>query len=448
MTKLKTLPSISPPSPSLQTSSYLWPQAAPWPDFPSSPGVYWFKDGAGTILYLGKAKNLQARLLSYLRWHAGGKTQILLGHVKSVTVKPVDSEFTALLLEAKLINTLKPKYNVTLKDDKSPLYIVFTSEPYPRVLPLRKAQIKNLKFKIENCYGPFPSGYQVKNLLNTLRPIFPFCNLGYKPIGRWPKTPPRPCFYSHLHLCPGACTGLISPPDYRRQLQPLKLLLSGRPQSSLRRLTHFMLQAAVSRQFELAARFRDQIAKLNHLHQIHSDPPDWVNPQALASHPGLRQLHKLLKPYFTSPLPPLQRIEAYDISHLSGLNATASMVVLIQGTKATDQYRRFRITTKHTPDDPFMLQEALTRRLNHPEWDLPDLFLIDGGQLQLSAATAVIGTKIPTLALAKRQEIIFTPKGQLKLAHDSPALHLLQALRDEAHRFARAYHLKLRDTIS
>jgi excinuclease ABC subunit C len=354
---------------------------------PSSSGVYWFKDGTGSVLYVGKAKNLNRRLRSY-RQTVNSKTRVLIAKIQTVNWLTTESELAALLLEAAYINAFQPPYNVRLKDDRSPIYIAITKEPIPRVLAVRKTQIISHKpDAISQFFGPFPSAAQTRALLRALRKIIPFCSAG--------RVSSRPCFYYQLKLCPGVCAGIITPGQYRRQLRYLTSLL---------------------------------------------DP---------LSHPpvtGLGGLRQLLLPYFPHLPSSLQRIEAYDISNLSGQNATGAMVVFSHGRPDNSQYRRFRIHTQLTPNDPAMMAEILHRRFKHPEWNLPDLIVLDGGLPQL--AVGLKATHIPLITLAKRQEIIFTHQGPIQLPRTSPPLKLLQHLRDQAHRFARSYHRQLRDRIN
>ncbi len=277
-----------------------------------------------------------------------------------------------------------------------------------------------------------------------MRQIFPFCNQTPQQ-----KLRHQACFYYHLNLCPGACIGNISPPAYRRNLKPLAVFLSGQTQEVYRQLTRQMLNQVKTQNFEAAAAIRNQLYLLNHLPL--KNFPDWESPPA--STQKLHQLYLILSPFFPA-LKSLSRIEGYDVSNLGGQWATGSMVVFIGGQPAKNHYRHFKISPqsrsalgrKTLSNDVAMLKEVITRRLRHPEWGIPHLLLIDGGKAQLNSLLPLT-YHLPIIALAKREETIFTPKGTLNLPSDHPALHLLQAIRDEAHRFARSYHLKLRDTI-
>ena len=167
-----------------------------------------------------------------------------------------------------------------------------------------------------------------------------------------------------------------------------------------------------------------------------------------------KSLTEILSPFYPE-ISDLKRIECYDISNISGTNATGSMVVFENGDKASKEYRRFKIRTKNTPDDFFMMQEMLTRRLKNEDWPIADLFVIDGGKGQVGAALKAMantGKNFPVIGLAKREETIVIPiKGpggvdfeEVKLPNATPGINLLRRIRDEAHRFAITYHRLLR----
>src|SRR5260221_143848 len=180
--------------------------AGVWSSLPSSPGVYWFLDENDNVLYVGKAKNLKNRIASYKQWKTTfGKTRKLVFHAKQLKFSVLESELEALLVETELIRTHQPQYNILLKDDKSPLYVQVTDEDFPRVLTIRKKEIDKGQVK-GTILGPFPSAFQLNEVLNIARRIFPWCNGGKNS---------RPCFYYHLDLCPGACVGEISAENYQ-----------------------------------------------------------------------------------------------------------------------------------------------------------------------------------------------------------------------------------------
>jgi excinuclease ABC subunit C len=396
--------------------------------YPPQPGVYWFLNRHKKVIYVGKAKNLRQRLKSYtLINQSSPKTQLMLRERKAVKFKITGSEFEALLLEAELIKTYQPKFNILLKDDKSRLYLTFTKELYPKILFTRR----------RGDFGPYPSALKTRYVLKTLRKIFPFCD---KPCSS------KPCFYFHLQLCPGACCGKISALDYQRQLKHLQLFLQGKKSKLIRSLKTNLRRAIATGSFEQAAVWRDQIRSLSEFTAQKSLPEtelpvlsqDKINERVIA-------LRRILRQYFSLPAEyPLTRIEAYDISNLQGTSATGAMAVFINGEKSPGDYRHFKIKSCLSPDDPKMLAEVISRRVNHSEWGIPNLILIDGGKIQVKACRQVILWDIPVIGLIKNPDRLVLQGSTLKLNFNQPGFKLLQALRDEAHRFSRRLHFALR----
>jgi len=413
--------------------------------FPNNPGVYWFLDSKGKVLYVGKAKNLKQRVLSYRRISASAiRTQTMLLKAKRLKWRSTDSEWEALLVEAELIKLHQPSYNVLLKDDKSPLYIIFTKEEFPRVLTVRRHDVSG------DYYGPYPSGWQAKRLLNWLRHLFPFCNA--TPVQ---KRKHQACFYYHLKLCPGACIGAVSPVDYRQQLTKLKLLLSGKKKTLVKQLKREIRQLSKAQKFEQAVLVRDQLTALTMT--TPQTPGPELNLPILEADRHLDQtkhLRHLLKPIAALPADyQLSRIEAYDISNLLGQQATGSMVVFINGRPAKEEYRLFKIRTVPAANDPAMIKEIISRRVRHNDWDMPNLMIIDGGRTQLQAALSVLPWDIPIAGIAKHPDklVVYNRNRQkferLTLPPQNPATKLIQALRDESHRFAKKYHHQLRSQL-
>lgn len=364
----------------------------------------------------------------------------------------LETELEALLFEAELIKTHKPKYNVRLKDDKSPIYILFTQEKFPRILIIRKTDISP-QTSNKNLFGPYQSAYQTMYLIRSLRKIFPFCN-----SPQHQKKQKIPCFYYHLNLCPGACTGAISQADYLEIINNFKKFLKGRKRAVLKKLHEQMIRNSQADKFEQAAKYRDQILAVNQLLSKKSFSLRYSQEKS-DSFSSRKELWKILAPYISPlqsrlPSDPFSRIEAYDVSNLQGKQATASMVVFELGEPFKKEYRRFRIRLTKEPDDLSMLAEAISRRIKHREWNLPDLMLVDGGKSQVSTAVNILRTKglhhrLPVIGLAKRNEEIVVKNQSyhiIRLPKSSPALRLLISIRDEAHRFALAYHRKLRDS--
>lgn len=407
---------------------------------PHSPGVYIYKNAEGVIIYIGKAKNLKKRVSQYWQRDAvGPKTQLLVSQIASISTIQTASELDALLLEAKLIHDNAPKYNVVLKDDRSPLYILLTlSERLPHVLTMRRSDLPEKINKQDALFGPFQSAGVVRSLLRALRHTIPYCTQKNR-TG-------KPCFYAHIGLCnPCPSSAECDTHIYRQNIFRLKKILSGKSNTVLKDLEKDMRQAAAANRFEEAAMLRNHIQNLYSMLAKTYDPMLYISSDAAVDDIYANELSELST---ILHVPRLHRIECFDISNTGGTNATGSMVVLTDGRKNTDEYRRFKIRRQHTPNDFAMMAEMLTRRMTHTEWPKPDLIVIDGGKGQIHAVKELI-PDIPVIGLAKRFEEIIIPLAHdkwkvLRLDFTSPALHVLERVRDEAHRFAITYHRLLR----
>ncbi|MDP3973724.1 MAG: GIY-YIG nuclease family protein [Candidatus Daviesbacteria bacterium] len=407
-------------------------------NLPHKSGVYIFKGGLGKILYVGKAIDIYHRVASYFNKRVAPKTAVLVEKIKSVDTIIVESELEALILEANLIKKFLPPFNVALTDDKDYLYIGLSKDTFPKIITVRRQDLK----KTKQYWGPFPSTRTVRDTLKTLRRIFPWCSGGLR----------RACFYYHLGLCPGACLGLITKDDYHKIIRRFSKFLEGKKDELLEELTSEMNEASNHQEYEQAAKMKKIIEGINYLTQpnrvrLYLDNPNFLQEENVMA---LKQLQKDLN-LATNP----ERIEGYDISNIGGKEATGSMVVLTNGEIDKSQYRKFKIHPPAggpgKPNDVAMHKEMIKRRLKHPEWPLPDLIIVDGGRGQARAANYELQTmkyQIPIYGLAKRLEWLYPPQGDIiKLSRKSLSLKLLQKLRDEAHRFAITYHRKLRDKI-
>lgn len=416
---------------------------------PKLAGIYFFKDKRGKTIYIGKAIDLSQRVNQYFQKPSNlePKMKKMVAEAACLDYIPVESEFEALLLEAKLIKKERPKYNSKWRDDKSFLYALVTDEEYPRVLAARKTQgVKGTYF------GPFPKAVTVRRVLKFLRFIFPYCSQ---------KLTSQTCFYSYLGLCNPCPSKIVKlAPEkqikarkaYLLNISRLKRVLFGQARRVIADLEVQMREKAKKEKFEEAKILRDQIEKLKYITSLRNlvssylENPNFLEDQRLLE---VRDLRKILGPYFGEIN--LSRIECFDISTLFGQKGAGSMVVFLEGIEEKSQYRRFRIRKAGKPDDVAMIREVIKRRLAHPEWAFPDLIIIDGGKGQVSAVLGVLRKlqlKIPVVGLAKRLEEIIIPKEAgfetLKLPLSSTSLNLLKRARDEAHRFAIAYHKKLR----
>lgn len=393
--------------------------------------MYLYYDDKGTVIYVGKAKNLRNRVRGYFTRDnvSGQKTQLLVSQIVSIKTIPTDSEFDALLLEATLIRKYLPKYNVVARDDKSPLYIVITfDEPLPRVLFSRKRELENHARRA--VFGPFQSARVTHQLMESVRKIIPYCTQKYRDG--------HPCFYTHIGLC-NPCPSSIKTKKlasvYRNNLFKISLFLSGRAQRVRTIIEKQMRDSADRMDFELAGEYKKQLDALTMLLTHRFDPTMYTDTtgQRLSELAGILHVSSL------------KRIECIDISTLQGKWSTGSLVVFTDGIPDTDEYRRFRIKAAGIPNDVAMMAEVINRRFSHPEWTVPNLLVVDGGKGQVTAAKHA---PVPVVGLAKRFEEIIVPDGRgfrvIRLSPSSPALQLVQHIRDEAHRFAKRYHTHLR----
>lgn len=424
---------------------------------PHEPGVYLYRNAEGRVIYVGKAIDLAKRVKQYFQRDdaVGLKTKQLVSEIASVQTIPVTSEFDALLLEAKLIRSYLPRYNVIARDDKSPLYVCLTlAEPLPRVLFLRRGRLSVFEAKKRNkIYGPFQSGRALRMLMRQLRSAVPYCTQK--------ERNGKPCFYTHLglcHPCPSAIVGQTPPEStrltklYRNNVKRLRAIFEGHASRVIRGYEKEMHSFADSLRFEDAARVKAHIETLYSLASFRYDPAIFLDRGAQDVYAEeLEDLRAALRRYYPS-LDSLHRIECVDISQLSGTQAVGSMVVCEDGRLAPDQYRKFRIRSVRTVADVAMMQEVLTRRLRHAEWPLPDFLLVDGGKGQVHGAKSVLtaaGSTVPLAGLAKRNEELIIPVDDqyvtLRLPLSGKAIKVVQRIRDAAHHFAISYHRLLRE---
>ncbi len=445
---------------------------------PKSPGIYAFlarrslgEDGykGAKLLYIGKATNLKERVKNHFLSPAF-RDNLFIDQIGKIGYIKTDSEFAdpadhltsrpasqgstieALILEAKLIKKYQPKYNVMWRDDKNYFYVGITKEDFPRVFithqpqpvsrilypvsGIKNKKIRNTKYKIQNTkfVGPFIEGTSLKKTLRVLRKIFPYYTVK--------KHQKNLCLWCHLGYCPGPNP---DKKEYQKNIGNLIAVLKGKRTNILKKLKKEMKIASDVRDFEKAAKIRDQIQALDKvlshakIFESLSSIPDWIFVQNI--------LQQILK---TEGM--ISRIEAYDVSNIQGQNATGSMVTFVNGQPDKNFYRRFKIKIQGKPNDTAMLKEILSRRFNHPEWGWPDLILIDGGKAQLNAARhcliCQIKQGVKAMALAKKENKLYI-EGKKKpvLLKKLPReiFSLILQLRDEAHRFALSYHRKLRE---
>ncbi len=541
-------------------------------DLPHGPGVYRFKDAKGEVLYVGKARSLRNRVASYFR-PAGRalspKIQSLIGHTHGVEVTLTHTEGEALLLENNLIKSLKPRYNVVLRDDKSYPYIfVSEAQEFPRLAFHRGARREKGRY-----FGPYPSAGAVRESLNLLQKVFPVrqCEDTFF------RTRSRPCLQYQIKRCSAPCVGLIERDRYLQDVRHAVLFLEGKSRVVIDEMMKRMEDAAAREDYETAALYRDRIGALKRIQErqyitgrqgeadvfavatageaaciqatfirggmnlgsksffpktgrgatpeealaaflpqyylsaagaagkpiperiylshavtdkdvleqvfaqlagrgvtilagarVRGAPRRWLDmAQRNAAEEARRAANDRLN--FEARFEALraalglgatpERLECFDISHTQGEATVAACVVFDRNGAVKSDYRRFNIEGIEPGDDYGALAQALARRyrkVKDGEGRVPDVLFIDGGKGQVSAAAAVLeelqidGLKLVGIAKGRErkpgQERLFLSGGDVAsiLPADSPALHLIQQIRDEAHRFAITGHRQRR----
>ena len=531
---------------------------------PLQPGVYRMLDEAGQVLYVGKANQLKKRVGSYFQSsNLSPRIRLMVSHIAKIEVTVTRSEAEALLLENNLIKTLKPRYNILFRDDKSYPYIVLTGSPSPRLTYYRGAADKRNQY-----FGPYPNAQAAKETINLLQKVFKLrtCEEGVF------NNRTRPCLLHQIHRCSAPCVGLISAEDYAADVRNAILLLQGKYDEVEKKLRSEMELASEKMEYEHAAALRDQLQALHTVQQkqfVESGRDTDADIVAVVEAEGALCLNLAVvrggrhlgdKPFFPSnvqgqdsvevleaflaqhylertvpplivtsievadealeqllgeqaghkvqirhavtgerrqwlemaqanallalkqqaglqagqslrldalrdvmSLPDLKRIECFDISHTMGEATVASCVVYDDLAIRPQEYRRYNIAGITPGDDYAAMKQALLRRYQklqqacpepgrRGEGKRPDLVLIDGGAGQLGMAVEVMAelglSDIALVGVAKGverkpgMEQLLRPgvEKSLQLPPDSPALHLIQQVRDEAHRFAISGH--------
>lgn len=432
---------------------------------PLEPGVYLFKDIKGTVIYVGKAKQLKNRVSSYFQSGIlpGTKTYALVNKIADMEHIQVESELEALILESDLIKKYRPHYNIIQKDDRTYLYIVIRPTRINAaggetiIWSAFTARETDLKPR-DIIFGPYPDGTTAKEILRKLRPLFQFKDCSETKFSRFRKMG-RPCLYGHLNLCTAPCV-YNEPYDiaiYAKNIKNLRAVLSGKSKNLLTQFKKNMDKASKAQKYEDAIYYRDMMEKYIYVSSKFRASEKYILNPYLIDDLAKKALENII-----SMIPILKsipkRIECYDISNVSGKDAVGSMVVAVDGKVNKREYKRFKIKRQNSPNDFYMMQEVLERRLQHslPDtkkvpWPKPDLLLIDGGKGQVSAVLKVVkdlNLDIPVVGLAKRFEsLVYKDQEHYVVASfpkDTEGMKLIIRLRDEAHRFAQAYHHKLR----
>lgn len=413
------------------------------------PAVYCFiKDNRP--IYIGKAVNLRSRLKSYLTNDLEPKTKTMVTSADFVSYIKVASDLEALLLEAEFIRKYKPLYNVISKDDKHALYIRFTKEKYPRILTCRK--IDTDKDDTLTFFGPFPSSTNVRDVLRMLRRVFPYSD---HKLGK------KPCLLYQLGLCypcPNLIEAISSKKEkeilhkkYRSNISMIVKILQRKSGQVKNALIKRMADLSKGEKYEEAQDAREQLKKLEYISQNITKSESYLHNPNLLEDIHQKEIKDLIKfIYKKSKLKvKAERIECFDIAHLSGVSPAASMVTFIGGEESKEYYRHIKIRYARSADDLGAMKEVAGMRLRHlKDWGIPDLIIVDGGKGQVNVFEGIFSKfNILVVGLAKRFESLVIPsnnqiKGKYIMVRlpQGPALNLLQRIRNEAHRFARRYH--------
>lgn len=537
----------------------------------SQPGVYRMYDAGGTVIYVGKAKDLKKRLSSYFRSNVGSrKTEVLVSNIRQIDVTVTHTETEALLLEHNYIKLYQPRYNVLLRDDKSYPYIFLSADTHPRLASHRGARHAKGEY-----FGPFPNGYAVRETLALLQKVFPVRQCENSVY----RNRSRPCLQYQIGRCLGPCVaGLVSDEEYAQQINYVRLFLAGKDDQVLNQLVSRMEQASIELKFEEAARLRDQIQAVRRVteKQFVSNQGDDLDVIGVSFDSGMACLHVLFirqgkvlgsRSYFPKvpggtdlaevvqtfvgqfylqgsearslpseilldfalperqlladsltelagrrvniqskprgdrarylklartnaatalvtklaqhstihqrlaalaellKLPAINRMECFDISHTMGEQTIASCVVFDSNGPLRAEYRRYNISGITPGDDYAAMNQVLRRRYGKAleENKIPDVVLIDGGKGQLSQAKSVfaeldvpwdknrpilLGVAKGTDRKAGLETLFFEPEGEgFSLPPDSPALHVIQHIRDDSHNHAITGHRNKRAKV-
>ena len=401
---------------------------------PNKTGVYYFLDKNKEILYIGKATNLKDRVKSYFGDNIGSARGLkiikMITLVSDIKYKETDSVLEALLLENQLIKKYNPLYNSKEKDDKSYSCVVIKKESYPRVLIQRMRDYEATHNRGDIMYGPFTSISQLRDIMRIIRKIFPYrdnCQIGERD-----NINNKPCFNYQLGLCPGVCIGKISESEYKNKIKYIKKLFQGNINNLVKELKKDMNKYAKDKKFEQAAEIRNSIFAITHIRDI-----------------SLIKREDVLNTDFNNNNL-YNRIEGYDVAHISGSNRVGVMVVMEDNRIKKSEYRKFKLI-ENVNDDYMGLAEILRRRFSHREWKYPDLIVLDGGKGQLNIAKGILKNlklDIPICAVVKdnrhkAKDIIF----DIKIVDKDNVKNNILLINSEAHRFAIQYHIKRREKI-
>jgi len=424
---------------------------------PHLPGVYRYFNDEGTIIYVGKAKDLRKRVAQYFRPadQLDRKTNALVANIADLQFTVVETEEDALLLENNLIKQLQPRYNILLKDDKTYPWICIRKERFPRVTLTRRYERDGSSY-----FGPYASAIHARRMLDLISSIFRLriCNhqLTRENIdnGRI-----RPCLNYHLGKCNAPCAGLHSEDDYIRQIDEIKSILSGRVRIVISEFRDRMIEASSQLKFEEALLWKEKIDLLEAHHKRQQTVGHGILDietyrllqekklprSVMNAEKALAQLQKDLDMKVTP-----HHIECFDNSNIQGTDPVAACVVFKEGVPSKKDYRHFNIKTVVGANDYASMKEVVNRRYSRllaEGEELPQLVVIDGGRGQLNCALEALNElgiqdKIFAVGIAERLEVIIVPgdPNPLFLDKNSASLKILMQIRDEAHRFGITHH--------
>ena len=415
-------------------------------NIPHLPGVYIMRDSAANIIYIGKAKDLKNRITSYFHSDTDSKSFSIISAMRTINYILCSSEREAFLVERELIKKVQPYFNAMWKDDKSYPYIKLTAEDFPRLIMTRKVINDGSLY-----FGPYPQLTYIKKLIVWLNKVFKIrpCKINFSENNLPKEEKVKSCLYYHTGMCFGPCMGKISSEDYKNNLKEAELFFKGKFKKLKTVWEKEMFAASSEQNYEKAKEIRDRLYAIEAMKQrvvISQISVEDINQYVLKTD-SLQELKQVLK---LQKLPAV--MECFDISNTSGTNPVASMVRFINGKPDKSGYRKFKIKTVDQINDFAMINEAVFRRYSgiiRRNEQFPDLVIIDGGKGQLAYAQKAldeIGIYLPLISLAKQEEEIFMvgKEKSIKLSRNSLALRVLQAIRDEAHRFAITFHKSLR----
>jgi len=426
---------------------------------PAVAGVYLMKDAKDVVIYIGKAARLPDRVASYFVPSAdlGFKKQPMLERVVDFDVIECEGEWEALLTENRLIKDIKPRFNVRLTDDKSFPYLVITlREDFPRVFVTRNptggGDVELTKLLTgAKVFGPFTNAGALREAVSLLQRAFKFRTCSLDIVENDPKNRVfRPCLLAAINQCTAPCADRVTKGAYGDDIERFVRFISSKRSSMLREMRQQMEVLSKELQFEKAAAVRDQIIAIEKLDE-RANRSDGFQPETEIAYidpvKGCRSLQKTLELET-----PVRCVEGFDIAHLMGSETVASKVSFVDGRPFKDEYRRYKI--KGAGNDDYMsIREVISRRYRDAgagQELYPDVVLIDGGLGQLHAALEAfesLDVKPPmVISLAKKEELIYIQRRSepVRLARTNAGLRMCQAIRDEAHRFSRAYHHTLR----